>query len=371
MQCCNPDNYRNDFDEIGPSTSNRLNKSSRTENKLETEKDFDRSKINYSNFHQQDLKIFNKLPQTNRNTNIITSSNSIENDTRNDLLNRKITLEVISSPSLPPGTIITINPFGIVPDPLNNIKSLRNKRDGVVFFGYIPPNSPTNKAESTIDIQLPHKDPELSTLSLGNTSTNQSVGKFFQIFFNPDHLKYYLLDCGFGYGYETFVKIQSETILKDKSLINIGNSYISVSIGYEDDTIFSDGNFDPNKKIPSQPNKDYNNNLNLKIMTKNIMYDPINFQPTKSSIRIGRNQNCEIVVEDNMLSRVHCTIEYRNNVGWVIRDGVYNTNKDGNVEVKPSTNGTWLFAWEEIPIYDGLVFKSNNNLFKCNYVMDN
>lgn len=384
MQCCNPDNYRNDLNEIGANTSNKFNKSSRTENKIETEIDFDRSKINHTNLYQQDPKSFNKLTQTfqnNRNTNVITSSNSIENDTRNDLLNRitsirsviekvqKITLEVISSPSLAPGTIITINPFGIVPEPLNNIKSLRNKSDGVVFFGYIPPNSPTNKAESIIDIQLPHKDSELSTLSLGNTSTNQSVGKFFQIFFNPDHLKYYLLDCGFGYG--TFVKIQSETILKDNSLINIGNSYISVSIGYEDDTIFSDGNIDPNKKIPSQPNKDYNNNLNLKIMTKNIMYDPINFQPTKSSIRIGRNQNCEVVVEDNMLSRVHCTVEYRNNVGWVIRDGVYNTNKDGNVEVKPSTNGTWLFASEEMPIYEGLIFKSNNNLFKCNYIMDN
>lgn len=266
------------------------------------------------------------------------------------------------------GTQIKINPLGIIPDPVNNIKSLRNKKDGFVFFGYLPNNS-GNEQENVLDIQLPPKEADLSTLSLGNTSAiNQFIGKYFQIFFNPENLKYYLLDSGFCYG--TFVKIQSETILKDNTLINIGNSYISVSIGFEDDTIFSEPNIELNKKIPSQPNKDYNNNLNLKIMSKNVTYDPVNFQPTKSSIRVGRSQNCEVVVEDNMLSRIHCTIEFRKNVGWVIRDGVYNSNKDGNIEVKASTNGTWLFASEDIPIYEGMIFKWNDNLFKCSYRYD-
>jgi pSer/pThr/pTyr-binding forkhead associated (FHA) protein len=66
-----------------------------------------------------------------------------------------------------------------------------------------------------------------------------------------------------------------------------------------------------------------------------------NFQPTKSAIRVGRSSDCEVAVDDNMLSRVHCTIEYRNNTGWVVTDGNLLKNKDGTNEIKHSTNGTW------------------------------
>ena len=130
--------------------------------------------------------------------------------------------------------------------------------------------------------------------------------------------------------------------------------------------------FENGNKIPSQSNlnKEYNNNLNLKILCKGkIIYDPINFQPTKSAIRIGRSLNCEVVVEDKVLSRIHCTIVYRKNIGWIIRDGVYNKNKDGSIEMKPSTNGTWIYALEDTPIYEGMIIKSNNcNLFKFSFV---
>jgi hypothetical protein len=42
-----------------------------------------------------------------------------------------------------------------------------------------------------------------------------------------------------------------------------------------------------------------------------------------------------------MLSRIHCSIEYREFGGWIIRDGYATKNKDGNYEIKNSTNGTW------------------------------
>jgi hypothetical protein len=42
-----------------------------------------------------------------------------------------------------------------------------------------------------------------------------------------------------------------------------------------------------------------------------------------------------------MLSRVHCSIEFRENVGWIIRDGVCVKHGDGSYESKQSTNGTW------------------------------
>lgn len=44
-----------------------------------------------------------------------------------------------------------------------------------------------------------------------------------------------------------------------------------------------------------------------------------------------------------MLSRIHCTIEYQENVGWIIRDGYNIKTMTGSYEVKQSTNGTWYY----------------------------
>lgn len=87
-----------------------------------------------------------------------------------------------------------------------------------------------------------------------------------------------------------------------------------------------------------------------------------------------------------MLSRVHCSIEYRESIGWIIRDGYSVRNKDGSYENKNSTNGTWyvrfyniyniyniilyinrIYAMEDTMIYEGMVFKANHNLFECHY----
>jgi pSer/pThr/pTyr-binding forkhead associated (FHA) protein len=67
-------------------------------------------------------------------------------------------------------------------------------------------------------------------------------------------------------------------------------------------------------------------------------------------IKIGRANECEITIEDNMLSRVHCTIEYQENVGWIIRDGYNIKTMTGSYEVKQSTNGTWylFFSYDDL-----------------------
>jgi pSer/pThr/pTyr-binding forkhead associated (FHA) protein len=68
------------------------------------------------------------------------------------------------------------------------------------------------------------------------------------------------------------------------------------------------------------------------------------FQPSKSVIRIGRSDECEIIVLDSMLSRIHSSIEFSNNLGWILRDGYCMKNTDGNFESKSSTNGTWYYC---------------------------
>ena len=44
---------------------------------------------------------------------------------------------------------------------------------------------------------------------------------------------------------------------------------------------------------------------------------------------------------------------------------------DGFCEDKPSTNGTWLCLMEEMPIKDGMIFKSNQNQYKCTLIKQN
>ena len=77
---------------------------------------------------------------------------------------------------------------------------------------------------------------------------------------------------------------------------------------------------------------------------------------------MGRDVSCNIIIDDSLLSRIHCTIEYEEENGWVIYDGRIDEDEYKN---KPSTNGTWLYLIEEIPIEDGLIFKNNKNAFEC------
>ncbi len=263
--------------------------------------------------------------------------------------------------------------------------SKKEVEKGIVYFGYCPYKNNIKENGSNIDIDIDIKVPPFdedkdkekieqiySILNTNNINVshlleNKKYGVYFYIYFNPDYMKYYIKDCGLYYG--TFIKIQNEIILKSNYIINIGDTFLIISIGIENKSFLNEEKFKEKKKIFSFSDSEYNNNLNLKILCKGkIIYDPINFQPTKSTIRIGRNSNCEVVVEDHLLSRIHCTIVYRKNIGWIIRDGIYNKNKDGSIEMKPSTNGTWLYALEDMPIYEGMIIKSNNNLFKFSFL---
>jgi len=80
------------------------------------------------------------------------------------------------------------------------------------------------------------------------------------------------------------------------------------------------------------------------------------FNPSSDIIRIGRLNVCEIPIEDNSLSKFQATIKYDDKKGWIIQDGN---------EGRPSTNGTWLYLAEPFEIYDGLIFKTQQIMFKA------
>ena len=255
-----------------------------------------------------------------------------------------------------------------------NIYNISNSQNNIDFIDIqVPPwDDEKDKGKEKEKEKENEKDinRQISTvINLSNILEMKKYGRYFYIYFNPDYMKYYVKDCGLSYG--TFIKIQNELILKDNYVINIGDSYLDISIGIENKSFLKDNINNGSKyqrQIFSQSDSEYDNNLNLKIISKDKIYDPVNFLPTKSKIKIGRASNCEIVIDDILLSRIHCTIEYKNNIGWIIRDG-YNNNKNNeeSIDIKASTNGTWLFAHEDTPIYEGMILRSDNNLFRCKF----
>jgi pSer/pThr/pTyr-binding forkhead associated (FHA) protein len=64
---------------------------------------------------------------------------------------------------------------------------------------------------------------------------------------------------------------------------------------------------------------------------------------------IGRTPNCDIRIDDKLLSKAQATIKF-DGENWVLQDGY---------EGRESTNGTWLYLNEDCEIEDGMVFKSN------------
>ena len=210
------------------------------------------------------------------------------------------------------------------------IKSNRNKKDGYSYFGYYP-----NEKKNEIDFILK---------PIEKNFEQRFIGKHFQIKFNPYDLKYYILDLGCGFG--TFRKLINETIITDNFLINIGNSYI----------VFTYNDINNNEDILKT--------LRLKIFSGNLRSENVLINPLfQNQFFIGRDSNNYIIIQDNLLSKIHCTVYFKNNSYWVIQDGYVN---EINI-IKPSTNGTWLMLNVETEIFQDMIFKSNQNLFRCKY----
>ena len=273
----------------------------------------------------QQSNIKSYIPTSTKNTNdflIDTPLNIEENKNITKIKTNKayLDLEVINSWILPQGLLLHFNNEGLE-------NSLRNMKDGITYFGFLKNNNQDNN-NIEIDYIINPKDEEYDD--------NRYVGKHFKIEYCLNDNKYYIQDLGFGYG--TFIKIIDELKLNDNYLINIGQTYIVFKIS-DNDTI------------------------NIKIFSGNEKYEPYIFKcDINKTILIGRDYNCDISIEDKRLSRFHCNINYDiNNNIWLLKDG----NKNSK-----STNGTWLYAAENYQIYDGMIFKTNHNLFKCKYKFD-
>ena len=239
----------------------------------------------------------------------------------------RLKVRIINKTSNQKGTTLFLDPFGMKDD------SLRNKRDGYCYFGYGTQNE-------SVDFLITPK-PE-------NENDEKFIGRHFYIKFNPFDLKYYIRDVGKGFG--TFMKVTGELILKDNSLINIGNSYFVVT-------------FDLNQVCSAQVPNYNESNITIKVFD-NDKRDEKTFSCDKERITIGRENNCDVEINDTLLSRIHCTIIYNDVLGWVLKDG------KEDILWKNSTNGTWIFLMNETPIEDGIIFKGYHNVYECTYIKE-
>ena len=306
--------------------------------------------LNFANpSHNSNNNLNNELNTNNTNDNSISpvSTTLLQKITKKaDIL----MIEVINSFSLDKNLKIEINPLGMVQG------SKRNANDGFTYFGLLDDEQEDNNENNEnknkeIDFEINSND--VNT----NNENNNIIGRHFRIRFDINSMKYYIKDLGLGYG--TFKKIVKKAKIKDTYLINIGNSYIVCTFGVDEYYPEGKGNLvDSGDKT-----------LNIRVFSDLPQTEPYFFNPKQfKRIYIGRDISCNIIVDDSLLSRVHCTIDYSEEEGWVIYNGRIDEDENKN---KPSTNGTWLFLIEESEIYDGLIFKNNKNAFECHIIKQN
>ena len=169
-------------------------------------------------------------------------------------------------------------------------------------------------------------------------------------------MEYYLKDLGHGFG--TFIKLEDWTEITNNFLLTIGENYIVFTLGLEEDMI-------TNEHISKEEDEEYNNLMNIKIFSGNIRHGQLSFNPKHSPVVIGRSPDCDVIIDDSMLSRFHCTIEFKQDKNkWFIVDGIYDKDKKG---IKKSTNGSWKYVFEDTKITDKMCFKANHNLFICSF----
>jgi len=220
-------------------------------------------------------------------------------------------------------------------------ESLRKIKDGKTYFGLISPNN--ENVNKKIDFNTGNND-------IINTSSDIHYGLQFRIKFDIKENGYFIRDCPFGNGYGTFMKVYKEMIIRDNTLINIGENYIVLTFGIDE--------IDPEEN--DIIDNDKLNILSVKVFRGELVnYSYVFNQSQIKKILIGKNDNCNIVLSDELVDDVHCVIEFKDKKGWFIKDGYENKN---------SENGTWISLSEETKIFEGMLIQSNQNIYKCHLI---
>ena len=257
-----------------------------------------------------------------------------------------LNLTVVSSTLKYPKSVYSISPLG-----LQNSK--RNGKDGIVLFGY-ERKKENSSSENNININSKTNDESTVKDFLfndfifpieGNEDNNGLYeSPNFAIYYNLEDNNYYIKDFNTGVG--ALMKIK-KYVMEGNTLINIGGNYLVVYI-------------EKNRILI----KIFNNSIleNTQPKDSNCDIKQINLEENSNSYTsIGRSQHCDIIIEDMLLSKVQCCIEYNSKT-----KKIYLCDGDGK---KESTNGTWVFILNPTKITDNFMFKAEHTLFVANLAM--
>lgn len=95
-----------------------------------------------------------------------------------------------------------------------------------------------------------------------------------------------------------------------------------------------------------------------------LIYSYSSYLPEDGKIiKIGRSNDVDISIEDDLLSRFHCYITFHSAENcWKLVDGIFDDSQ--TEKSKASTNGTWVYLKDDIELSNDFVFKSNHCVFK-------
>lgn len=203
--------------------------------------------------------------------------------------------------------------------------SHRVVKDGITYFGAKKRECP--KGVIINDVTLPVVSPDLA---------HNYRGKYFKIAYDIVKDTYFIVDLKLGFG--VYFKLTESMELKNNTLIMIGETYILTT-------------FLPQNKELTR--------IRLKIYGRSTG-DVFYFSASdchENFITIGRQENCDIKLQGNLVSKIHCTIFYTPEKGWVLYDG-------DMTRAQNSTNGTWVYINDNTEVYDSMIFKSSRIIFK-------
>ena len=201
--------------------------------------DYSISERNLTNTQDQTIK-----KASNENNISIDEDNTIYEEVSEDIIKKlneienkapKLELTIVESLFLEEKLKIKINAKGLEKG------SLRNKNDGLTYFGLLSPSN--ENINKNIDFNTGNND-------IINTNSDIHYGLQFRIKFDINDYCYYIKDCSFGKGYGTFMKVYKEMKIRDNTLINVGNNYIVLTFGVDEELEGND-TIDENQKILS------------------------------------------------------------------------------------------------------------------------
>jgi hypothetical protein len=200
---------------------------------------------------------------------------------------KELRLKVKNSQKLAKNLVININYKGY----------MDSSTIGVVYFGNKRKDSKSGKRIN--DFVIPCDE--------------NLYGQLFVIFYSDESDEFYIRDLGLGQG--VYLKLDYSYKLTSDILINIGEThlYFKIVLG---------SNSYPNLILTVFTLKD----------TKTYCFYAQ--EQHIAPIRIGRASDCDISINDMLLSKYQASILYSHSQGWMLIDG-------NIIRQRPSTNGAW------------------------------